>query len=134
MSTPPAWLTEIKTKLLSLPGEIEAFEAQVFSATVVRDTAAADIKRLRSVIAQTVLSETDPATNKPRFTNEAARSAESLNRERQDPSFLAALSTEKNADEVLFNAKLKLTRALNDFSAWRHLSDLFAAFLQQKAG
>jgi chromosome segregation ATPase len=133
MADTPKYLTEIKHKLDTLPETIEKHETALYAAQLKVDNLRAQLKAVDAQLAATIEGEIDANTGKPRYSNETRRQAELVTRRGQDQDYLDTSLSLTDAEKELSKLKIELNRASNEFSANKHLADMFSSYLRSQA-
>jgi hypothetical protein len=128
----PAWLRELQKTLLSLPEEIYSSEETLFQSSSALTDAQASLKIAESAISSAVSAEIDSMTNKAKYSNETSRAAEVLRRRQTDAAYVAAEKVVDDIHQRTAKGRMHLGLLRDRFSAARHLSDLYAAYLSPK--
>ena len=140
MSSPSEMILEdyetrrLKDKLLEFPGLIQAQKRMI---RVLRD-AFKDADSARGVIeadlATDINAETDPATGKPKFSNEKARATELIRRKLANEEYMAANQQARQAAYALGEAEDEMEALQDKYRSYRYVVRLVSAELELMAG
>lgn len=124
----------LKDKLLEFPGLIKTQKQKI---RVLRD-AFKDADSVRGVIeadlATDINAEMDPASGKPKFSNEKARATELMRRKLANAEYLAADKQARQASYALGEADDELEALQDKYRSYRYVVRLVSAELELMAG
>jgi hypothetical protein len=120
---------DLAAKLRALPESIKLAEEQTYQ--VASDLAAAQSSmRLAEMDVATLVAAEKDANGKAVYSNETTRAAEVLKRKQVDSQYQAAEKVYANLMERNQTARAELTHLTNQFSAMRHLADLYSGWMR----
>lgn len=118
---------QLKQKLLSLPGKMEEQKQKIRQLREV-STDAEQARALReAMIVGEIVSETNPDTGKPAFSNDTARNTEKLRRLAVDAEYQRIAKEAKESEMAVNAAQDELDGLYNEFKAAQYVSQLIGA-------
>jgi hypothetical protein len=118
---------ELKYKLLSLPGKMEEQKQKIRQLREI-STEKEQVRALKeAMIMSEVVSETNPNTGKPAFSNDTARNTEKLRRLATDVEYQQIAKEAKESEMTVNAAQDELDGLYNEFKAAQYVSQLIGA-------
>jgi len=124
----------IKLELEQYPDQIRDQKSKVRDLTQTFNDVDADRSSRELEIFAEINDETDPATGKPRFSNEKSRQAELVKQCRADQDYIVSANLSKEAQRAVDQAQDELARLENKYRSCRYRAELAAAELRFWAG
>lgn len=120
-------------KLTRLPAQIEEQELVLTKERRALEEAKGNLELARQIVVAEVTEEKN-GNDKPKYSNETARSAEVAKRLVDNMAYLEAKETFQAAEDALSAAQFELNRLNNEFGACKVIGQLLTAKMQVLAG
>jgi hypothetical protein len=116
----------IASHLIELPRCIHDQQVQVAELRKAVDTAKGELLNEEALLAAEINGEINPQTGKPQYSNDAARKAELIVRQRSSPSYQSCVAALQAATSAMALAEAQLAMLTNEFSAYSRVAELMA--------
>ena len=113
-----------KEKLLTLPGKIDAQKTQIRELRETRAEAEQARALKEAEIMSDIISDVNPDTGKPAFSNETARNAERLRRMATDKEYQRVARMAKNMEMQVNQAQDTLQSLYDEFKATQYVAQI----------